>query len=378
MNSDYEMTWSVGEKTKVFCSGPQNSLLLASKDIAEIECVSGKKFKVDGKEINFNNVVCTNKITGDVKETSQVCGNGAGKLKYVGFEGQGNMFVPFIKTCYKTTTGSVLYTRHLLHGDAVFTGCVTEPRQDFRLDGTAPQCATLAEYSVLNKQKDRFTKQSAILGARFNDNDRLVRGHLTSYCDALFPTWKQATQFYVNTAPEWKKVNNANWKRVEAMSRGIAKELKKTLEIYSGTFGILNLDNVDMTLMDNGFVEVPKYFWKIIRDPATDQGIALVTLNNIFATSVPTICPDICKATNWDHANFDDYRRGFTYCCDVSSLRSVVPHIPSEASSSSRLMYKSPTTTTTTSTIVLVDGGYYPPAFIVPMKIFYFLFEKTL
>lgn len=343
MNADEEMTWSAGQKTKVFCSGPDNSVSLRlDRDITEIECVAGKKFKVAGHEINFENIMCAKKITADVQDDHKKCGNGTGYSFNVGFKGRGSTFVTFIRSCYRNSTGSVLFTRHPLHGDAVSTGCANESRHDFRSDGTVPQCANLTKYFVLQNQQKRFTRASEALGRRFNDNDRLDRGHLTPYCDGIFLTWKQATQFYINTAPEWKSINAANWRTVENMARGIAKELKKTLDIFTGTFGILNVDNVDMKLMDNGFVEVPKWFWKIIRDPATDHGIALVTLNNIFAIREPTICQDICEATNWDHENFNDYQRGFTYCCDVNSLRNVVHHIPAEVSARYTLMY--PTT----------------------------------
>lgn len=350
MNTDHKMIWSAGQKTKILCSGPNNRVVLSpTRDIAEIECVSGMQFKLGGQTKNFTDIKCKEKIKGDVQVTSQTCGNGAGTLLKIGFKGHGNTFVTFIESCYKKSTGSVLYTRHPLHGDAVFSDSLTPTRQNFRLDGTVPQCASMDEYFVLVKQKDRFTKESATLGERFTIQNRLDRGHLTPYADAIFPTWKMATQFYVNTAPEWNKLNGVNWRKVEAMSRGIAKDLRKTLDVYTGTFGILNLDNVDMKLMGNGFVEVPKWFWKIIRDPATDQGIALVSLNNIFATEKEYICPDICKATNWYIEKFDDYRRGFTYCCDVNSLRNVVRHIPTTVSASSRLMFKGPSTTSTTA-----------------------------
>lgn len=340
MNSNYEMKWNAGEKTKVMCSGPSNVLDKTSVAIADIECVAGKEFKVNGARKNFKNIICKNKVTGDVQATGLSCGRGAGTQYNLGFKA-GNQFVTFIESCYVTAHGSVLYTHNPLHGDAVFSGCVTEYRPDFKLDGTVPQVATLPDYTDWNMQKARFSQLSQNLGNRFTPANKFDRGHLTSYCDAIFPTWKHVTQFYLNTAPEWARVNKANWKRVEAMVRGKAKELGRTLDVYTGTHDLLKIDNVFMRLLPNNYVAVPKWFWKIIRDPATNEGIAFVTLNNIFATSVTPICRNVCDRYNWNHEKFSDYSRGFTYCCTIQSLREVVRTVPVAADTKS-VMWKSP------------------------------------
>lgn len=302
-----------------------------------MECVSEKNFKVDNKPaVPIGQLKCKDKVTGDVQDTQQTCGDGgAGNWLNIGFgSGSANKFVTFIQVCHKRSTGSTLFTHHMLHGQAVFSGCVTENHPAFKLDGTIPQVAKLPDEYSQDSQKERFQKISAALGNRITGTTMLVKGHLTPYCDALFPTWKLATMFYVNSAPKWRRVNGANWVRVESLARNQAVRMQKSLQVYTGTHEVLTLDGVQMKFMENGFVEVPKYFWKVLRDPDTGKGIGLITFNNMFATAHEKICPDICTSSKWNHRHagtngFSDFSRGFTYCCDVNELRKKIPNIPS-------------------------------------------------
>lgn len=91
------------------------------------------------------------------------------------------------------------------------------------------------------------------------------------------------------------------------------------------------MENVPITL-ENGKIEVPRFFWKIVKNVATNSAIAFVTLNNPFATSLgagDSICPDISSTTGWAVTEYKIFNKGYTVVCNVNSL--AVSFIPAEA-----------------------------------------------
>lgn len=309
--------------------------------LTEIQCLSGKTFKISPKftkSVDFKDFECKYQVQANVRELHETCGqNNVGELKEIGFEvGSPPMFVPLIQVCYKSSTGSAIYSRHYLNGQAVFTGCVPLNHGTWSLEGTNPAVANLPNEYPQAEQKKHFTAVSTELGNRFTDSNYFVKGHLMPYCDALYPNWKWATMFYLNAVPKWRRVNGANWVRIEYLTRLQAKAMLAELEVITGVHGVLQLDGVSLKLMANGYVEVPEYLWKIVRDPSTGNGIALVTLNNVFATRHFPLCEDICTTSRWNSRNmheerFADYSRGFTICCDVNDLMRTVKNIPESA-----------------------------------------------
>lgn len=167
----------------------------------------------------------------------------------------------------------------------------------------------------------------------------LARGHLAPDADGIYRSWSFTTYFFTNAAPKWQVVNAGNWLRVENLARRMASSLQTEFDIYTGTFDILKLPDingnpVEITLEAGGNIEVPKWFWKIIRNPEDNSGIAFVTLNNPFVEEIEDsekLCQDICKSTGWYAEAFDNFRRGYTYCCEVGELMKTIQFIPKEA-----------------------------------------------
>lgn len=287
---------------------------------------------------NFSDIRCKKMITGDVRlDKKKRCGTGNSLLN-IGFA-SGPTFIPYIESCYrKSGSGSVRYTKHILQGDVILNGCFSEPRPPLKYDGTPTEVQGLHKYEDWTRQKERFKKQSSVLAERFTEENYLIFGQLTPFCDAPFAPLRHATRFFVNSAPQW--TNAGNWREVETMARYKARRMKRALEIYTGTYQVLRLDNANLRLMENNFVRVPKWFWKIIRDPSSKRGIALVTLNNIFAEEAEQLCPNICATSRWNKTEFSDFKKGFTYCCDVNELMKEIPEIPAEAATEFVLNYK--------------------------------------
>lgn len=214
-------------------------------------------------------------------------------------------------------------------------------RPAFKSAGSAPHVRPAVSYTQAS-QMTRFTEllQSEIEAEKYLfPGSFLARGHLSPDGDGIFRSWAFTTYFFVNAAPKWQVVNNGNWLRVENVVRLKASLLQEDLEIFTGTFGVLTLNDVhgnkvEMSL-ETGGIEVPKWFWKIIQRPAADEGIAFVTLNNPFVRifdESERICKDVCIEYGWYQEAFDNFARGYTYCCAVEELMEIVRFIPEEAS----------------------------------------------
>lgn len=189
-----------------------------------------------------------------------------------------------------------------------------------------------------NEQTKRFT---TLLGSTqaekyINKKSFLSRGHLAPGGDFIFRTWRFSSFYLVNVAPEWQTVNGGNWAKVEKLARDLANKKQEDLTIYTGTHGVLNMQNsqnipIDMYLLDELQLKVPKWFWKVIYSPSTSQGIAMITLNNPHVTNVTKselLCKNICVGTHWQRPDWTKFDKGYTYCCNVNDLIKTITFLP--------------------------------------------------
>jgi hypothetical protein len=90
----------------------------------------------------------------------------------------------------------------------------------------------------------------------------LSRGHLAPDSDFVDAASQDITYYYINCAPQWQAVNNGNWKALETTVRNLASGRMADYTIYTGTFGILTLADIQgrqkpITLASNGkFVRI--------------------------------------------------------------------------------------------------------------------------
>lgn len=92
---------------------------LDSQVMNTMTCNSGVNFNVGGISANAVDLICKNGINGDTVSTGQACANNLGKLITLGFNLGTSGFVTYIESCYNMNTGSTLYTRHILPGQAI-------------------------------------------------------------------------------------------------------------------------------------------------------------------------------------------------------------------------------------------------------------------
>jgi DNA/RNA endonuclease G (NUC1) len=218
---------------------------------------------------------------------------------------------------------------------------IESSRPSFKSTGTPAHVNPATSYT----QASQLTRLTELLGSQEQaqrfifTNSYMARGHMSPDADGIYRSWQFTTYFYTNVVPQWQVINAGNWLRIENAARSIATTMGEDLVIFNGAHGILTLPHVNgqqipITLEAGGNIEVPFWYYKVIKSPATNSAIAMVTLNNPFVTTIAANdipCTDICSQTGWFHANYNNFALGRTICCTVADLRARVPSVPAEA-----------------------------------------------
>lgn len=311
--------------------------ILDKKSSSTIFCISGKDFNINNQKFSvaqFNE--CSLQITGSAVNVNEKCGE-HGSLIKIGYQlNEGRGFVTLIDVCYNKKTGSSIYARHVLPGKTIKNAmkCSTRP-SGFKTAEVPSKIDPAKSFTKANQLK-RFEEifGNATKAQDYLNKTYLARGHLAPDGDFIFVSWQFTTYFYINIVPQWQSINNANWKHIESVSRNKADSMKQDFVVFTGGFDVLRLRNKMIKLEPDG-LEVPKWTWKIIKNPSSDSGIAFLTLNNPFALSSPNnLCTDICAIAGWEWKDRKNITKGYTICCAVADLKNAISSIPEEARAS--------------------------------------------
>lgn len=304
-----------------------SNIILDGKKSSTIICITGKKFNINNKQYlvsDFNE--CANAITGSVINQNRLCGSD-GVLMNIGFNDERG-FAKLIDVCYSKKRGSSIYTSHTIHGKTIKNAMKASSRPSTFKTTELPSNISAASSFTKAKQLERFTQLFGNDKAEeYLNITYLARGHLSPDADMIFFSWQWATYYYINVIPQFQSINNGNWKHIESAVRTKAAENKRDLLVYTGGHDVLKLNNKKIALENDG-LEVPKWSWKIIKDIESNSGIAFVTLNNPFANSITNLCNDVCNEFGWDWKERKNYSKGYTICCKINDLLSVIDAIP--------------------------------------------------
>lgn len=307
------------------------------KQKSKITCDASGRFKIDGgpqllEEKTFGK--CKLNTRGTPQVTHKKCVNGAGDLIKIGYSL--NPLLELYRVCYDTTKSAAMYTIHTINGESLHSKMSGNDRY-FRHEGSGfPSISDMYEKT---NQRKRFQEIFGSTGQAYLDTSYLERGHMTPYADFAMSTWQYTTNYYINVYPQWEKINNGNWGRIEDMVRDHAKKTNRNYKVFTGNHELLTLEYKEIYLYFGGRhgdhrIPVPKWSWKVVIDGAANSGIAFLTLNNPHVqpdVPINNLCPNICATSNWQHRSFSNRGQGYTICCNVNDIKTVITSIPPEA-----------------------------------------------
>lgn len=132
------------------------------------------------------------------------------------------------------------------------------------------------------------------------------RGHLAACADFKTLHGKYATYTFANSAPQFFKRNNGNWKSIEMQVRNLATSLNRILDVKTGTLGNLNIQNreyqdSEIFLSPYLIIPVPAMFYKVIIDTNKARAVVFIITNNplIEEINCSNICEDKFVKLNW-------------------------------------------------------------------------------
>lgn len=80
----------------------------------------------------------------------------------------------------------------------------------------------------------------------------------------------------------------------------------------------------------NYMLPVPNIFWKVVHEPRSQAGVALVGHNNlVWVNQTDILCPDVSSQVPWlSWPERTDVKKGFAYACEVSAFRLKIGYLP--------------------------------------------------
>nr|AGT96473.1 salivary endonuclease [Phlebotomus orientalis] len=296
---------NIGDSLTIYCPG--------QKELKRVPC---------GPRFSLEDITCTSNVHSELVETEEKCGRD-GKYYNISFPLPTNTFHTIYRTCFNRQKLTPIYSYHVINGKAVGYH-VKQPRGNFR-----PGKGVYRKININELYKTHISRFKRIFGATQTFFRKplhyLARGHLSPEVDFVFGTEQHATEFYINTAPQYQSINQGNWLRVEKHVRKLAKALQDDLHVVTGILGILKFSNKRTEreiYLGEGVIPVPQIFWKAVFHPKNSTAIVFVTSNNPHEKTFNPICKDVCETARLgdkqhESQNFSNHTVGFTICCEL-------------------------------------------------------------
>jgi hypothetical protein len=308
-----------------------------------LSSVADSTFSISGSAYDFNSIRCKASPQSTIKEEGR-CDIGNGKKYNIGFKFK-RKFLGLIEVCYDTAKYLNLNTIYTLSKSVGYQDVNVQMSSLVSNSGFGSDNTRTPHdfYSCKNQVKTLGHILGSLTQAKkyinCNQKSKLYfdKCHLAANEDFLFGYLKNATNYYINTAPQWKVISTGNWNILDSRIRRYASIHNADLTIVTGTMNVTKLQDAsgmdrDLYLSKNmrnePIVPVPAVFWKVVLDRPRNAGIVFVCVNNPYHYDVSTrgyvICTNICNSTtSWfDGWNRLDVRYGYVYCCAVDEFRS--------------------------------------------------------
>lgn len=344
------LSFKSNEQVDINCPGGfiniSNTVKTESQAIAT--CRTDNNFELLGIFVPLSEVKCTTYPKHEARFSGQKCvGTDLQKI-LIGFPVSQYEFLPQITVCFDTIQKNAVMSMYTL-SHAIGGYQVNYPRPDFSDGGFYDLPESVKTLYTRKHQREVINTALGLPVGNYKyvhdtDDFYLARGHLTAKADFIYGSQQRSTFYYVNAAPQWQTLNGENWNTLEQNVRDFASERGLDLVVYTGTYGLsslpsesLNHEPVELFLyygqngmgMKKNALPVPAIFWKVVYDPKSQRGIALVGVNNPYNPKLEfVLCEDVCAKVDWLTWDRRDFVKGYGYCCEVNELRKTVDYLP--------------------------------------------------
>lgn len=334
---------------ELFCSDAGFAAPFQGLNTLMAQCQANNQFLVNGRSIPFNQLRCIDQVRHTARRSARtrfnLCLNNVTQIE-VGFL-VGNRFIWTMEICFDEVVERTHFTyAPLTTHNLSFQRSMVRP---FFTGGTFFGGRNVDQLYTGNQQ--RITMNGIIGAARVNqlwDNSRdffLARGHLAARADFIFETQQRTSFYLMNAAPQWQSFNDGNWVHIENGVRNFLSQRNIDAEVYTGTFGILELADtqgiprqlfLSFNNQNQGRIPVPQFYYKIVIGTRSRRGIAFVGVNNPHATWAEinsgrfSICRDVSNQVTFVNWRRNDLTMGYSYACDVNELAAVLRHLPAD------------------------------------------------
>ncbi|KAL5289060.1 hypothetical protein ACFFRR_009326 [Megaselia abdita] len=322
------------------CSGRRNFIFNTNRNFTTLLCRSGTIFQDESNySVDIRQLNCTKIPESELRVSQSKCAHNRGYIYKVGFNVFQNVFLTNFKICYDNKSENTFYSENIINGAAIKYAVKESDRRVFKSDGMTKSTSQINTLYTKSNQKAVFENLFGKHQNYINNSMFLSRGHLTPDADFIFSYEQLSTYYYANVAPEFQSVNGGNWVRVENMVRTLAGDYGVNVQVFTGYYDNLVLDNNDIYLDNMRKIEVPKWFYKVIKNMKTNAAIVVITLNNPFAKlrEIREFCPNICEKASLHNKNFKNIKRGYTFCCEVGTFTRIVNDLPTNFTSNGLL-----------------------------------------
>jgi len=340
-DSKWYLEMRQGGRFRADCAGEDNKLRSFGRSDVDVECILNDVIRTSEGFGSFDQLLCNQALTETIIRNG-TCYNGYTRAE-IAFVGATTPY-SLITVCHNEEQDDTLWTMSQIRGaDLGDSESINRPsfrESIFYQDISADTCYTQVG------QIETVTELlgSAEVTARYiqtGQNLFMARGHLMPNGDGIYAYEKKATFYFINAHPQWQTVNGGNWNQLEDKVRAYAGNRKTTLTVYTGTFGVTTLDDVNGNPVEIWLgrnmqgklvkkLPCPHLTWKVVHDEERGTGVAVIQFNNPWSTVQPKdiLCEDICDQLSWITWKVRDMRLGYTYCCDVASFHKALPYAP--------------------------------------------------
>ncbi|KAJ8983026.1 hypothetical protein NQ317_014323, partial [Molorchus minor] len=339
-HGETSLIFNLGDELDFVCPG--RTVLVegvATEEVVRATCVSSTRFRTAVRNSGsiWSRITCSDDPIPSSRLTGRSCEAG-GVDAEIGFSLRDDV-------CYDRVRQSPLYTYYNLT-KSIGNNAKGTPRPLFSEDDGFYSLGTRTVNSLYVRGAQRATINT-LIGLTTSDTKYidggswyfLARGHLTARADFFYPAQQNGTFRYINAAPQWQTFNGLNWNMVEQSTRNYADRNGLDLQVWTGIYGVTTLphestgEDVDLyiyTVSAPFSLPVPALYWKVVYDPISRRGVALIGLNNPYLDEVSRfiLCRDVSETLTWVTWNKNDLREGYSYACTIPDLRDVIPYAP--------------------------------------------------